>query len=71
MRVDMLWNEMGLVVELDGSVAHGGWAQVSRDRERELALRRMGFRVVRYTWRQITERSREVVADLHRQLRPD
>lgn len=68
MRVDALWRQHGLVAELDGAAAHGSWAQASRDRERELALRRMGFRVVRYTWRQITERPTEVVADLREQL---
>jgi REase_MTES_1575 len=68
MRVDALWREERLIVELDGAAAHGSWARASRDRERELALRRMGFRVVRYTWKQITERATEVVADLRRQL---
>jgi predicted transcriptional regulator of viral defense system len=68
MRVDALWRQQGLVAELDGAAAHGSWPQASRDRERELALRRMGFRVVRYTWQQIIERPTEVVADLREQL---
>jgi hypothetical protein len=68
MRVDALWREQGLVVELDGAAAHGGWSQVSRDRERELVLRRRGFRVIRYTWPRITERPGDVIADLRRQL---
>jgi predicted transcriptional regulator of viral defense system len=68
MRVDALWRGERLAVELDGAAAHGGWAQTSRDRERELALRRLGFRVVRYTWRQVTERPAEVVRDLRGEL---
>jgi hypothetical protein len=68
MQVDALWPVEQLVVELDGAAAHGGWSAASRDRERELALRRLGFRVVRYTWRQITERPTEVVVDLRDQL---
>jgi very-short-patch-repair endonuclease len=68
MRVDAMWRQQRLVAELDGAAAHGGWARASRDRERELALRRMGFQVVRYTWRQITERATQVVADLREQL---
>lgn len=68
MRVDALWRGELLAVELDGAAAHGGWAQVSRDRERELALRRLGFRVVRYTWQQVTDRPAEVVRDLRGQL---
>jgi predicted transcriptional regulator of viral defense system len=71
MQVDALWREPGLIVELDGAAAHGSWARASRDRERELALRGMGFRVVRYTWRQITQRAAEVVADLRGQLELD
>jgi len=68
MQVDAMWREQGLVAELDGAPAHQGWAQVSRDRERELILRQMGFRVVRYTWRQVTQRPAQVTADLWRQL---
>ena len=68
MRVDALWRKPRVAVELDGAAAHGGWAQASRDRERELALRRMGFQVVRYTWQQITERSAHVMVDLQRLL---
>jgi hypothetical protein len=64
MRVDAVWREVGLAVELVGAAAHGGWGQVSRDRERELVLRREGFQVVRYTWKQITERATEVATDL-------
>jgi hypothetical protein len=70
MRVDALWRDQGLAVELDGAAAHGGWSAVSRDRERELALRRMGFHIVRYTWHQVIERPDEVVADLQRLLTP-
>jgi very-short-patch-repair endonuclease len=68
MRVDAIWRQQWLVAELDGAAAHGGWAQVSRDRERELVLRRKGLRVVRYTWQQIIERPARVAADLRRQL---
>jgi very-short-patch-repair endonuclease len=65
MTVDALWSDHQLVVELDG-VAHGGWAAIKRDREREMTLRAMGFQIVRYTWDQIVGRGTEVVADLRR-----
>jgi REase_MTES_1575 len=68
MRVDALWRDQRLAVELDGGQAHAGVAAMKRDREREMALRSMGFRVVRYTWDQIVKRPDTVVADLRRLL---
>lgn len=70
MRVDALWREQCIAVELDGAAAHGGWAGIKRDRQREMILRAKGFLVVRYTWEQITGRRDEVVADLRRLLTP-
>jgi very-short-patch-repair endonuclease len=55
-------------VELDGAAAHASWAQIKRDRQREIALRAKGFQVVRYTWDQVSGRSDEVAADLRRLL---
>jgi hypothetical protein len=68
MRVDALWREHRLAVELDGAAAHASWAQIKRDRQREIALRGKGFQVVRYTWDQVSGRSDEVAADLLRLL---
>jgi Protein of unknown function (DUF559)/Transcriptional regulator, AbiEi antitoxin len=67
-RVDALWREHRLAVELDGAAAHASWAQIKRDRQREIALRAKGFQVVRYTWDQVSGRSDEVAADLRRLL---
>ena len=65
-RVGRMRVERGL--GLDGAAAHGGWAAIRRDREREIALRAHGLRVVRYTWDQVTTRPDRVVADLCRLL---
>jgi hypothetical protein len=68
MRVDALWREQRLAVELDGAPAHGSWAAIKRDRRRELALRADGFQVVRYSWDQVTGHPDEVTADLRQLL---
>jgi very-short-patch-repair endonuclease/predicted transcriptional regulator of viral defense system len=68
LRVDALWRDQAVAVELDGASAHGGWAAIKRDRDREMALRAKGLRVVRYSWDQVTNRPDEVAADLRRLL---
>jgi Transcriptional regulator, AbiEi antitoxin/Protein of unknown function (DUF559) len=70
MTVDALWPKRQLAVELDGAAAHGAWAAIQRDRQRELALRAAGFQVVRYTWDQVTGQPDGVIADLRRLLGP-
>jgi very-short-patch-repair endonuclease len=68
MTVDALWREQHLVVECDGYDGHGSRAQIERDRRRELRLRAAGFRVLRYTWSQITLEPALVIADLRAAL---
>jgi hypothetical protein len=68
MRVDAVWEQCGLAVEVDGGAAHASWARIKRDRQRELALRARGFQVVRYTWEQVTRQPKEVASDLRRLL---
>ncbi len=53
--VDALWPAANLVVELDGGDNHSSRAQLHRDRENDLTLRRRGVTVHRYVWEQLRE----------------
>lgn len=66
--VDALWRRERVVVELDGHETHYYPAAAERDRRRDLRLRRGGFTVLRYTWRQVTEEQGAVIGDLERSL---
>lgn len=46
-RVDALWREQRLVIELDGVGNHGTPAQIDRGRRNELRLRQAGLLVLR------------------------
>lgn len=63
-EVDMLWRRQRLIVEVDGYAFHSGRAAFERDRRRDAALQAAGYRVVRFTWRQITLEPHAVVARL-------
>jgi very-short-patch-repair endonuclease len=49
-EVDCLWEDAGLVVELDGRATHGVTAQLARDAAKDAALLAAGLRVERLTW---------------------
>jgi hypothetical protein len=59
-EVDLLWREAGLVVEADSMEFHGSRPGMERDRRRDALLAAHGFRVLRFTWRQVTRRPLEV-----------
>jgi very-short-patch-repair endonuclease len=63
-EVDFLWRSHRLVVEVDGFTYHGSRAAFERDRTRDADLMAAGYRVVRFTWRQITCEPHAVVAQL-------
>jgi very-short-patch-repair endonuclease len=52
--VDFLWERERVVVETDGWAAHGHRRAFEADRARDADLQAGGYRVVRFTWRQIT-----------------
>jgi len=63
-EVDVLWREAGLIVEADGFRWHGDRDAFERDRARDAELAALGLRVVRVTWRQLTEQPDAVIARL-------
>ena len=64
LRVDFLWPEHHLIVESDGWETHGTRTAFERDRQRDAKLTKAGYRVLRFSWRQITQRPHEVAAAL-------
>jgi very-short-patch-repair endonuclease len=64
LEVDFLWNAPRLVAEVDGHQAHGTRLAFEEDRRRDQRLAAAGYRVVRFTWAQVTRRPLEVVETL-------
>jgi very-short-patch-repair endonuclease len=66
--VDFSWPDHWLIVETDGHRDHGTRAAFERDRERDAALRALGWRVVRITHRRLADHADEVGDLLERLL---
>lgn len=62
--VDFLWPDAGLIVETDGWEDHGTRGRFESDRARDAWLLTQGYRVVRFTWRQLRDDPRTVVTTL-------
>jgi very-short-patch-repair endonuclease len=67
-EVDLLWPTHRVVVETDGWAAHGHRDAFERDRWRDSELQALGFVVLRFTWRQISDEPDVVVRRLARVL---
>jgi very-short-patch-repair endonuclease len=65
-EVDLLWPDHRLIVEVDGYAFHSSRAAFERDRRRDAELQSHGYRVLRVTWRQITDETAELIAILAR-----
>jgi very-short-patch-repair endonuclease len=64
-EVDFLWPEHGLIVETDGYGPHGTTRRAfERDRQRDARLTAAGYRVLRFTWWQLTNEPEVVAARL-------
>jgi hypothetical protein len=73
LEADFLWEAQRLIAETDGHRTHGTRRAFERDRRRDQRLALAGWRVVRFTWRQITldpdEVARTVTGMLERSAR--
>lgn len=67
-RVDLAWDEARLVVELDGHGTHATRRQRQADAERAARLGLAGWRVVRFTYEDVTERPAYVVQVIRQHL---
>lgn len=54
-EVDFLWTEARVVAEVDGYAYHGGVRSFVVDRRRDAELTAAGYRVLRFTWADLTE----------------
>lgn len=61
-EVDFLWRAERVAVETDGRATHGTRAAFERDRARDARLAGAGYRVVRFSHRQVT-REPDMIAD--------
>jgi very-short-patch-repair endonuclease len=58
-------------VELDGDRAHAGRTAFEADRARDVALKALGYDVVRLTWRRLADDSRRTAGRLRKLLADD
>src|SRR5438874_3770859 len=67
-RVDCLFRQARLIVELDGRVGHVGVLDQARDAERDKRLRALGYRVRRFRWEDVVLRPGWVLSELRREM---
>ena len=68
-EVDAAWLDRGVIVEVDGYEFHRTRAAFERDRARDAALLREGYRVLRVTDRRLKQDQAGVAADIRALLR--
>ena len=68
-EVDFVWREARLAVETDGAATHLTPSAFEEDRRRDAVLQIAGFRVVRFTWRQVVHQPKAVAKTLLALLR--
>lgn len=63
-RVDFVWPDLGLIVEVDGWDSHRGRVAFQEDRRRDREHWRRGLQTLRYTWADVTLTPGDIAADL-------
>jgi very-short-patch-repair endonuclease len=66
-RVDFLWPEQRLILEVDGR-AKSSTEELWREKRRDIRLRRLGYRVVRVTWDDVVNNWPDVARYLRTKL---
>lgn len=69
-RVDFLFDDVRIVVEVSGQKGHASPSERARDAQRRNELQDLGFRVFEYTWEDVTRRPSFVRNTLRHRLRP-
>jgi len=69
-RVDFLFDEFAVVVEVSGGKGHSSPSERARDAQRRNELQDLGQRVFEYTWEDVTRRGIMVSRTLRSRLRP-
>jgi Transcriptional regulator, AbiEi antitoxin/Protein of unknown function (DUF559)/AbiEi antitoxin C-terminal domain len=64
-QADFLWRDRRLIVETDGRAAHATRRAFEHDRRRDQRLLVAGWRVIRVTWRRLTQEPEELAGILH------
>lgn len=65
-KIDAVWRTHRIAVELDGWAHHHTRHSFEADRERDASLTTAGWRVVRFTYRQVVDRPDHVLSTLRR-----
>jgi very-short-patch-repair endonuclease len=63
-EVDFLWREQSVIVETDSWRHHSDRSAFERDRARDAHMQTLGFRVLRFTYRQVRDDGAGIAASL-------
>jgi hypothetical protein len=67
---DFVWRDARLIVEVDGFTYHRAPSVFESDREKDVELELRGWRILRFTWRQVEQRPEWVARAIRLAWRP-